>query len=73
MTAVLTNVNRFVAPNGSTQPVDKSGEKFGATGGQPWDLREDLGNKRRIRSAGSQPGHVDRLVSHIPCGRGLPG
>lgn len=69
MTVLLTGVNRFAAHNQSTQPVDNSGEKFGATGGQPGPRGGELKNKRRIGRARSQPNNIGRAATHIPCGR----
>jgi hypothetical protein len=70
MTALLTNVNRFVAHNQSTQPVDNSGEKFGATGGQPGGRGGEHANKRHIADRSPQPANAGRPAAHMPCGRG---
>ena len=69
MAALLTHVNRFAARIQSTQPVDKSGEKFGATGGQPGKPGGELRNNRRATALCPQPGNAGRAGSHKPCGR----
>lgn len=72
MTPLLTRVNRFVASNQSTQPVDNSGEKFGATGRQPGQCRGQRKNKRGIWPASSQAATAGPAAAHIPCGRPQP-
>src|SRR5215469_15795490 len=59
-----------MGPAFSTQPVDKSGEKLGGTGGQPGKYGgEDADNQAR-RPSGSQPSNADTATAHIICGRG---
>ena len=71
MAALLTNVNRFAARIQSTQPVDNSGEKFGATGGQPGNLGGEQANNPCASARSPQPGKAGRAASHKPCGRGI--
>jgi hypothetical protein len=72
MTSLLTRVNPFAANIHTTQPVDKSGEKFGATGEDRCTRRGELQKTRRSGRRISQPHIAGRDGSHIPCGRAIP-
>src|ERR1700722_8244030 len=65
MTSTLTTANHYGARIQSAQPVDKSGEKLGATGGQPHaDGGEDADNQER-RCGRSQLSYVaNRYCPH---------
>ena len=76
MAVLLTGVIGFASGIHSTQPVDNSGEKFGATGGQPGKLRGEHTNNRRTVAGCAQAGNAGQAAPHKPCGHaiaGLPG
>jgi hypothetical protein len=69
MTAVLTPVNRFADQIQSAQPVDNSGEKLGATGGQPGTRRGERADNQREHLESAQPANPGGVPTHIPCGQ----
>jgi hypothetical protein len=73
MTAVLTPVNRFADQILSTQPVDKSGEKLGATGGQPGTRRGEHADNQRGHHESAQLANAGGVPTHIPCGQQIRG
>ena len=73
MTAVLTPANQFAARILSAQPVDKSGEKLGGTGGQPGTCRGERADNQRRHRDSTQQAIAGGVPTHTPCGQQMPG
>src|SRR5580704_11607592 len=73
MTAVLTPVNRLADRILSAQPVEKSGEKLGGTGGEPGTRRGERADNPPGHRDSTQPPNAGGVPTHTPCGQQIPG